>query len=63
MEDFERKVSLADDSMETDGVTKSSNSSQTLLLLRRFLQIQQRRAQAYATLKRCRRIGRYRGLR
>ncbi|CAI0442299.1 unnamed protein product [Linum tenue] len=52
MEDFERKVSLADDSMETDGVTKSSNSSQTLLLLRRFLQIQQRRAQAYATLKR-----------
>lgn len=52
MEDFEMKVSLTDtEAMETEAAASSSKSSNTLLLLRRFLEIQQRRAQAYAKLK------------
>ncbi|CAK7325132.1 unnamed protein product [Dovyalis caffra] len=53
MEDF-KKVSLADaEATETEAEEASSSrkSSNTLLLLRRFLEIQQRRAQAYAKLK------------
>ncbi|CAN1258557.1 hypothetical protein LINPERPRIM_LOCUS9919 [Linum perenne] len=45
MEDFEKKVSLSDE-METEAETE------TLHVLRKFLQIQQRRALAYARLKR-----------
>jgi hypothetical protein len=52
MEDFEKKASLTDtEAMETEAAASSSKSSNTLLLLRRFLEIQQRRAQAYAKLK------------
>ncbi|CAN1258555.1 hypothetical protein LINPERPRIM_LOCUS9919 [Linum perenne] len=52
MEDFEKKVSLSDE-METEAETKgTSKSSETLHVLRKFLQIQQRRALAYARLKR-----------
>ncbi|XP_015579137.1 uncharacterized protein LOC8285981 [Ricinus communis] len=45
MEDFSKKVTLKEP-------VELENSSNTLLLLRRFLHIQQRRAQAYANLKR-----------
>ncbi|XP_008446706.2 uncharacterized protein LOC103489347 isoform X1 [Cucumis melo] len=48
MEDFEKKLSL-DEQMEEDRRTDSSN---TLSLLRQFLEIQQRRAEAYSKLKR-----------
>ena len=48
MEDFEKKLSL-DEQMEEDRKTDSSN---TLSLLRQFLEIQQRRAEAYSKLKR-----------
>jgi len=52
MEDFEKKASLTDtEAMETEAAASSSKSSNTLLLLRRFLEIQERRAQAYAKLK------------
>ncbi|KAG6573912.1 uncharacterized protein C19orf60 homolog [Cucurbita maxima] len=53
MEDFDKKLSLAEQ-MEEDGRTSgdSSGSSNTLTLLRKFLEIQQRRAEAYARLKR-----------
>ncbi|XP_011032959.1 PREDICTED: uncharacterized protein LOC105131615 [Populus euphratica] len=52
MEDFEKKASLTDtEAMETEAAASSSKSSNSLLLLRRFLEIQQRRAQAYAKLK------------
>ncbi|KAJ6349801.1 hypothetical protein OIU78_006069 [Salix suchowensis] len=54
MEDFEKKVSLTDtEAMEPEAAASSSSSksSNTLLLLRRFLETQQRRAQAYAKLK------------
>ncbi|KAJ6690687.1 hypothetical protein OIU85_006892 [Salix viminalis] len=57
MEDFEKKVSLTDtEAMEPEAAASSSSSSSskssnTLLLLRRFLETQQRRAQAYAKLK------------
>ncbi|KAG5239481.1 DNA gyrase [Salix suchowensis] len=54
MEDFEKKVSLTDtEAMEPEAAASSSSSSSsskssnTLLLLRRFLETQQRRAQAY----------------
>lgn len=58
-EDFQKKVSIRDSSlageMETEcGGSSSSTvgSSRTLVLLRRLLEIQERRAQAYAKLKR-----------
>ncbi|KAJ6767559.1 hypothetical protein OIU74_021431, partial [Salix koriyanagi] len=55
VEDFEKKVSLTDtEAMEPEAAASSSSSSKssnTLLLLRRFLETQQRRAQAYAKLK------------
>ncbi|KAF7137820.1 hypothetical protein RHSIM_Rhsim07G0072100 [Rhododendron simsii] len=51
MEDFEKKVTLTDsDSMEVV-VDNCGDSSKTVNLLRRFLEIQQRRALAYAKLK------------
>ncbi|XP_031374607.1 uncharacterized protein LOC116189190 [Punica granatum] len=54
MEDFEKKVSISD-SMDVEHDSSSSSdsnsSSQTLQLLRRFLGVQQRRAEAYARLK------------
>ncbi|WCJ19146.1 hypothetical protein M5689_001447 [Euphorbia peplus] len=46
-DDFEKKLNISE-SMESD----TQNTQNTLLLLRRFLLIQQRRAQAYASLKR-----------
>ncbi|XP_057979761.1 uncharacterized protein LOC131165749 [Malania oleifera] len=48
MEDFEKKVTLSD-AMD---VESSSDSSKILHLLRRFLAVQQRRAEAYAKLRR-----------
>lgn len=51
MEDFDEKLSLAEQ-MEEDERTDASDSSNTLTLLRKFLEIQQRRAEAYAKLKR-----------
>ncbi|GLT88679.1 hypothetical protein SLE2022_066950 [Rubroshorea leprosula] len=57
MEDFEKKLSIAD-SMETEerpnencSSSSSSKDNKILDLLRRFLDIQERRAQAYAKLK------------
>ncbi|KAK6228504.1 hypothetical protein SCA6_000844 [Theobroma cacao] len=62
MEDFEKKVSIKD-SMEIEGEEEgsggggcsssstSSKNEEILQLLRKFLDIQQRRAQAYAKLK------------
>ncbi|EOY19460.1 Uncharacterized protein TCM_044581 isoform 3 [Theobroma cacao] len=62
MEDFEKKVSIKD-SMEIEGEeegsggggcsssSSSSKNEEILQLLRKFLDIQQRRAQAYAKLK------------
>lgn len=65
-EDFQKKVSITDSSLAVemeikcggsdDGSTSSTVgsgiASQTLVLLRSLLEIQQRRAQAYAKLKR-----------
>ncbi|KAJ0102110.1 hypothetical protein Patl1_05798 [Pistacia atlantica] len=54
MEDFEKKVKITE-SMEIEATADeeaNSKSSKTLILLRRFLAVQQRRAQAYAKLKR-----------
>lgn len=52
MEDFEKKVTLTDsDSMEVVVDNCGDSSSKTVNLLRRFLEIQQRRALAYAKLK------------
>ncbi|KAF8115236.1 hypothetical protein N665_0029s0075 [Sinapis alba] len=50
-EDFQKKVSISD---PLAGSTSSSTgvASRTLVLLRRLLEIQERRAQAYAKLKR-----------
>ncbi|MBA0635383.1 hypothetical protein Godav_000111 [Gossypium davidsonii] len=51
MEDFEKKVSIKD-SMEIEQENSScSKSNEILNLLRKFLEIQQRRAQAYSKLK------------
>uniref|UniRef100_A0A2N9FHX6 Uncharacterized protein n=1 Tax=Fagus sylvatica TaxID=28930 RepID=A0A2N9FHX6_FAGSY len=50
MEDFEKKVSIKEP-MESDEAACSSSSSKIVHLLRSFLAIQQRRAQAYAKLK------------
>lgn len=57
-EDFQKKVSISDPidgKMEIECVGSSSSTgvaSRTLVLLRRLLEIQERRAQAYAKLKR-----------
>lgn len=58
-EDFQKKVSIRDSSLagemeiERGGSSSSTvGSSRTLVLLRRLLEIQERRAQAYAKLKR-----------
>ncbi|KAI6670022.1 hypothetical protein NL676_004907 [Syzygium grande] len=57
MEDFEKKVSITDP-MDSEPETTTptpaaaASSSQVLHLLRRFLAVQQRRAEAYAKLKR-----------
>ncbi|KAF2535890.1 hypothetical protein F2Q70_00006644 [Brassica cretica] len=58
-EDFQKKVSIRDSSLagemeiECGGSSSSTvGSSRTLVLLRRLLEIQERRAQAYAKLKR-----------
>ncbi|KAJ9685137.1 hypothetical protein PVL29_017249 [Vitis rotundifolia] len=48
MEDFEKKVKIT----EAMDIENGADSSKILHLLRRFLQIQQRRAQAYANLRR-----------
>ncbi|XWS74649.1 hypothetical protein CRYUN_Cryun01aG0016000 [Craigia yunnanensis] len=53
MEDFEKKVSIKE-SMEVEEDDEGSNSSKNkeiLHLLRKFLDVQQRRAQAYSKLK------------
>ncbi|KAF7836300.1 REX1-B-related protein [Senna tora] len=50
MEDFEKKLSMKD-AMEVEEKVAASTSS-IVLLLRRFLEIQQRRAEAYSKLKR-----------
>ncbi|CAL5379736.1 unnamed protein product [Camellia sinensis] len=51
MEDFEKKVTITDsDSMEAE-VDSRCDSSKIICLLRRILEIQERRAQAYAKLK------------
>lgn len=50
MEDFEKKVSITEP-MEAEDTEGCPNSSKILHLLRRFLAIQQRRAEAYAKLK------------
>ncbi|KAI8025025.1 hypothetical protein LOK49_LG02G01763 [Camellia lanceoleosa] len=51
MEDFEKKVTITDsDSMEAE-VDSRCDSSKIIGLLRRILEIQERRAQAYAKLK------------
>ncbi|KAH9657807.1 DNA repair REX1-B protein [Citrus sinensis] len=54
MDDFEKKVTITDamEMEEMDIEQANNNSSKTLQLLRTFLDIQQRRAQAYAKLKR-----------
>ncbi|KAH7548456.1 hypothetical protein ACOSP7_031645 [Xanthoceras sorbifolium] len=52
MEDFEKKVKLTDTMEIEENEISNTNSSKTLDLLRRFLSVQQRRAQAYAKLKR-----------
>ncbi|KAL7204840.1 hypothetical protein ACSBR2_017867 [Camellia fascicularis] len=51
MEDFEKKVTITDsDSMEAE-VDSRCDSTKIICLLRRILEIQERRAQAYAKLK------------
>ncbi|XP_040992629.1 required for excision 1-B domain-containing protein [Juglans microcarpa x Juglans regia] len=50
MEDFEKKISITEP-MEAENTVGCSDSSKILHLLRRFLAIQQRRAEAYAKLK------------
>ncbi|KAJ9542788.1 hypothetical protein OSB04_029294 [Centaurea solstitialis] len=44
MEDFEKKVRISEEAMD-------SNHLQTIALLRKFLAVQQSRAEAYAKLK------------
>ncbi|KAK8575652.1 hypothetical protein V6N13_033097 [Hibiscus sabdariffa] len=52
MEDFEKKLSIKDSmEIETENGNCSNKSNGVLHLLRKFLEIQQRRAQAYARLK------------
>ncbi|KAJ4720496.1 DNA repair REX1-B protein [Melia azedarach] len=52
MEDFEKKVKITESMEIEEDEQVNNNPSNTLQLLRRFLDIQQRRAQAYAKLKR-----------
>lgn len=55
-EDFQKKVSISEGEIEIERGGSSSSStgvaSRALVLLRRLLEIQERRAQAYAKLKR-----------
>lgn len=51
MEDFEKKVSIRDESEDMDAEDTVVNTSKVVALLRKFLAVQQRRAQAYARLK------------
>lgn len=50
MEDFEKKVSITEE-MEADDANEENSRSNTLILLRNFLSLQQRRAEAYAKLR------------
>ncbi|KAB1225502.1 hypothetical protein CJ030_MR1G018605 [Morella rubra] len=50
MEDFEKKVSITEP-MEAEENTGCSDSPKIVILLRRFLAVQQRRAEAYSKLK------------
>lgn len=61
MEDFERKVTISEPDTNTEeiqveedenGSKRNSTSTSIVGLLRRFLAVQQRRALAYARLKR-----------
>lgn len=56
MEDFEKKVKISEERMEVEEneLLESSSSSSKIIvdLLRRFLGVQQRRAETYAKLKR-----------
>ena len=54
MEDFEKKVKISEERMEVEenGLLESSSSKIIVDLLRRFLGVQQRRAETYAKLKR-----------
>lgn len=51
MEDFDKKVKLTETMEIEEEPNDNSSNTKTLELLRRFLAIQQRRAQAYAKLK------------
>lgn len=51
MEDFEKKLSIVSDMGEGSG-SSACDSSSIVHLLRKFLSIQQRRAEAYSKLKR-----------
>ncbi|KAM0056444.1 putative required for excision 1-B domain-containing protein [Helianthus debilis subsp. tardiflorus] len=53
MEDFEEKVKISEamDTTDVDQNSSSSSSLQIVSLLRQFLAVQQRRAEAYAKLK------------
>lgn len=56
MEDFEGKLTISEETeLETDESSddclNKSSRSKSLILLRRFLSIQQRRAEAYAKLR------------
>lgn len=61
MEDFQRKVTISESDTNTEdiqieedenGAKRNSTSKSIVGLLRRFLAVQQRRALAYARLKR-----------
>ena len=52
MEDFEKKVSIKESmEIEEEEGSSSSKNKEILHLLRKFLDVQQRRAQAYSKLK------------
>ncbi|CAO2833070.1 unnamed protein product [Amaranthus hypochondriacus] len=52
MEDFEGKLTISEEmDLETDDSLNESSKSKSLTLLRRFLAVQQRRAEAYAKLR------------
>ncbi|XP_048499005.1 uncharacterized protein LOC104883787 isoform X2 [Beta vulgaris subsp. vulgaris] len=50
MEDFEKKVIISEN-MQTDESDSQDSRSKTLILLRKFLSLQQRRAEAYTKLR------------
>jgi hypothetical protein len=52
MEDFDKKVSIKDEEPMEAGEPVCADSPKVVDLLRRFLAVQQRRAEAYAKLKR-----------